>query len=681
MRKLSEYLKSRRAVEWGSLFIPLVIGLYLRGQTLRWHRLFAYDPYYFYRVATHIANGGSIFDRDPMIVTLSRRFIDDEPGLPLIWGYLSKITHVSTWTLGIYLPLIIFVLEVLLLYKLAKDAFNWRIGVVSALFLAVVPGHIYRTHAGGIWKDTLGSLFMLMFLHSVILITKSDELNHRKMINYGAYLVTSLYLSAFTFDGFAAFPGAVSLYLILLPIIKKPRKNEFFIAGLMAVPLILAYITLPTYTREPYELLPFLIASILNLGTLGLGYYFYGLPRGKLIYGGILSLVSAGLAYVALYNPPEFLEKTSRMIWMFLLPDKYGLSAQSRPNNLKLLFDTWFSTSLIFAGVGLVYIVKYIKQRLNLLVLSWFAFSVFLGVSTVRLTFVMSFAIAVVAALGVELIYLELLGRLDFKKAAAISFVVLLIGIVPTFQAGKDYASMPPYPPDYWLDALEWMHDNINGSVVFNWWDWGYWLEAYGVKTVGDNGYQGGLSSAAYANLMLSNYSSFPYWMNKYSKTVSAVSLKRRGENISVDYLIVSPELIFSKFGALVDAYNILVKVHDYPLNRVKLAVLYRSYGSPSVVVYKNRDIVLSITRSGKIYLSNEGSQIEIRDVVFEKQGPNKIIHLSPHGVIVYINGPYAAVFNEESFSTTLVQLVVYENPKYARSIRDIGSIKVYVLP
>ena len=671
MRKLSEYLKSRRAVEWGSLFIPLVIGLYLRGQTLRWHRLFAYDPYYFYRVATHIANGGSIFDRDPMIVTLSRRFIDDEPGLPLIWGYLSKITHVSTWTLGIYLPLIIFVLEVLLLYKLAKDAFNWRIGVVSALFLAVVPGHIYRTHAGGIWKDTLGSLFMLMFLHSVILITKSDELNHRKMINYGAYLVTSLYLSAFTFDGFAAFPGAVSLYLILLPIIKKPRKNEFFIAGLMAVPLILAYITLPTYTREPYELLPFLIASILNLGTLGLGYYFYGLPRGKLIYGGILSLVSAGLAYVALYNPPEFLEKTSRMIWMFLLPDKYGLSAQSRPNNLKLLFDTWFSTSLIFGGIGLVYTIKYIKQRLNLLVLSWFAFSVFLGVSTVRLTFVMSFAIAVVAALGVELIHLELLGRLDFKKAAAISFVVLLIGIVPTFQAGKDYASMPPYPPDYWLDALEWMHDNINGSVVFNWWDWGYWLEAYGVKTVGDNGYQTLISTRGYSRMMLSptpfqNVHSFlSYLWENYDVRMSDIP----------QYLIISGDIFF-KFNTLKRALT-LIRASSYDPD-VYVLILPLRYSSDSSWIYSRGHVVLRISK-GDIRLIEKNVPTQVQDVIFEKTGTNKIMHLSGEGVIIYVTGPYSIILSPNTKNTLLVRLFVYENNTPDEHLLwENGFVKVY---
>ena len=71
--RLKDIFKNQEIGRLGSLIIPLVVGLYLRAQTLKWHRLWAYDPYYFYRVATHIANGGSIFDYDPMIVTLSRR--------------------------------------------------------------------------------------------------------------------------------------------------------------------------------------------------------------------------------------------------------------------------------------------------------------------------------------------------------------------------------------------------------------------------------------------------------------------------------------------------------------------------------------------------------------------------------------------------------------------------------
>lgn len=47
MKKLKEYLKTQRVKELGLLAIPIILGLYLRAQTLRWHRLWAYDPFIF----------------------------------------------------------------------------------------------------------------------------------------------------------------------------------------------------------------------------------------------------------------------------------------------------------------------------------------------------------------------------------------------------------------------------------------------------------------------------------------------------------------------------------------------------------------------------------------------------------------------------------------------------------
>lgn len=616
-----------------------------------------------------------------MIVTISRRFIDDEPGLPLVWGYLSRITHIDTWTLGIYLPLIIFVLEVFVIYKLAKDAFNWRVGFLSALFLAVVPGHIYRSHAGGIWKDTLGSLFMLMFLHSVILITKSRGLDHRKMLKYGTYLVASLYLSAFTFDGFGAFPGAVSLYLALSPLIKKPRKNEFLITGLIVPPLVLAYLTLPTYTRESYALLPFLIASIISLVVLDLGYYLSKHPKGKIIYGGVLIIVSVLLVYFVLFDPPSFLENTSRVAWEFLLLNKYGLSAQSRPNSLSLLFLTWFSVSLIFAMLGVFYAIRNIKRRENLLILAWSAVSAFLGIATIRLTFIMSFAVAMTAALGMEFVYVQLDKRLDFKKAISISMIVLLIGIVPTFYEGKDYVSMPPFPPDYWLDALEWMHNDIAGEVVFNWWDWGYWLEAYGVKATSDNY----LHNAGYYPTILAlqdkELEKVLYFINKTNELIMKNSgLKSKNK---VGHILVSDDLLL-KLGA----FNYFL---PQKLRINALYVLFPKVMRKDIVVCQYGDVILNIdikNMDATMYskVDNAKQVIFLNDIVIEvPRHKNKILHNNYNNDArwnVYLSPHICALFPLELKNRMLFKLLVYEDEIFNFTLEyDNGYIKLYKLP
>jgi len=681
MKNLKDYVNSKKTREFGLLLIPILAGLYLRAQTLKWYRLWAYDPYYFYRVATHIANGGSIFDRDPMIVTLSRRFIDDEPLLPLLWGYLSKITHIDTWTLGIYLPLVIFVLEVLVFYKLLKDAFNERVAFVSILFLALVPAHIYRSHAGGIWKDTLGSLFMLLFLHASVLIIKSDELQKREMLKYGLYLSVSLSLSIASFDGFGAFPAGVALYLILVPLFYKIRINEVFLETIMLLTLLMGYV-LPTYHREQYALLPFVLLTAGALVAM-LGYAAILRPAlkssksSRLVY---IVLLSTGVVFglwITITYPPHFLENTSKMVRFLLSPLRYGASAQSMSNNLKLLFNTWFSATLVLVPFGVFYLLRNLRNRLSLLFLMWSAVLLFLGVSTIRLTYVMSFGIVTLAAMGIELFHDFLNSKLsDYRKTIALFIACLVIVAVPTLNAGKRYVSMPPYPPDYWMDALDWMGNHIGGSVVYNWWDWGYWLEAYGMKTVGDNGYQSGLTMTAYAQIVLSNYSDFSYLMNKYSKSIEYLSMKRRGKSAHPDYFIVSFDLLL-KFNSVKNAYNVLVEKYNYTPSDVYLVILplMSSYGS--FRVYESGAFTLYLNgRDSKLFIN--GRSVPIRDIVFEKLGQNFVIPLNAKGVIAYINGNYAVVFNEEAFNSTLVQLLVYENTTEASMIWENGRVKVF---
>jgi len=660
-------------IEVGGLLLSIILGVYLRIQPLKWGRLWAYDPYYFWRAATHIANGGSIFDTDPMIVTLHRRFIDDEPVLPLVWGYISKLFHISTLTVGLYLPIVIFVLEVLLLYKLLRDAFNWRVGVIASLFLAIVPGHIYRTHGGGIWKDTLGSLFMLMFLHAAVLIVKSRKLTPKKMVIYGFYLMVSLFLSAATFDGFGAFPAGISLYLIFSPLVSSPRKNEFFLAGCMIPPLLLAYI-IPTYHRETYTYIPFITLAVGALVAIVVfRLLFDSFRKGKILYALLLAVTIGISFWIVLFNPPEILNQTSRTLWMLISPEKYGASAQSRPNSLGLLFNTWFSFALLLSPLGVVHLglgLKSSGRRVCVLFLSLLSVLIFLGVSTVRLTYIMSFGIVVLSALGIELIFETAAKKLDRKIAAAIVVVVLFATSAPTFAAGKDYVSMHPVPSDYWLNALEWMHNNINGSVVFNWWDWGYWLEAYGMKTVGDNGYQSGLTYSGYANVILSNYSKFEYWVRRYNRTVQTISLRRCGENDSIEYLVIGFDVFFK--------YPSIERAYGYPYKKIKFLILRLNIATRDSMMYKYGNVVLYLTAQ-RAKLSVEGREIKVRDVVYEiPSSYNKIIHVSNGGTVVYINGPYAIIFNKDALNSTFVQLFVYENQQKARLVWENGLVKIY---
>jgi dolichyl-diphosphooligosaccharide--protein glycosyltransferase len=689
-KELQSFLKNlKNKKEIFLLLIPIVLGLYLRAQTLNWHRLWAYDPYFYYRQAVYFANGGSIHDVDTLIVTTIRRFSDNEYFLPLLWAYLGKIFHIDLWTLGIYLPLIIFVFQIIVVYKIGKDAFNWKVGFFASLFLSVMGAHVYRTHAGGIWKDTLGSLFMLMFLHAVILILKERELDIRKAILYGAYLTLSLYLSIITFDGFGEFSLVVSIYLILSPLISKPRKNEFFIATLMIPALLLGGMSVGTYwpwsdyrLKEIYLFIPFLMASIFALISLAVGVFVLNFVRherkGKIIYSLLLVSEILGALYFfwKFHQNPD---KNSlwypiyRFVNYLLNPEEALLSAQSRattPDVLWLFFSVLLAFALLGGIVSGYYVIKSStkgQKRLNLLFLILFATGTFLGIATIRLTYLMSFGVAFSSAIFFDYLAKVLQLKLpDKNKVVAILLIVLLIATVPTFIKAKQYASMPPIPNTPWLDAVQWMGNNIKGQVVFNWWDWGHWIQAFSVKTTSDNIYQRGNEYA---------------WFVKVNEKESAKLLKRTqelarrntGKNITINYVVIGQDLLL-KLGTLNRYYSPDKKIEVYPFK------LERALGNTRIYSTPNAKIIVKFEKNTtKATLVYGNVKRELKNIVVEiPSKQNLVFNYGQEEYITYVT-PFACFLVPSALKDTmLVKLLIFEQSEKYRLVYDNGYVKIY---
>ena len=678
-------LKKKR--EMLLLIIPVILGLYLRGQTLKWHRIWAYDPYFYYRQAVYFAHGGGIHDVDTMIVTTIRRFSDNEYFLPLLWAYLGRIFHINLWTLGIYLPLIIFVLQMTLVYKIGKDAFNWKVGFFASLFLSIMGAHIYRTNAGGIWKDTLGSLFMLMFLHAVILTLKERRLDKRKTLLYGSYLAVSLYLSIITFDGFGEFPLVVSIYLIMSPLIAKPKKNEFLIATLMIPALLLGGMSVGTYWpwsdyshKEIYLFIPFLVMSVSALIFL-IGARTIPKKRySKLNYLAIVLGASTVMFYL-LYLKPDSIIKTNPKfkplyIFIYLLlhfNKSLSPSAQSRATYLHVLW-LFFSTLLVFASIGSIVsgynILKSptkAQKRFNLLFLILFAIGTFLGTATIRLTYLMSFGVAFLSAIFFDYLLNVLQLKLpDKNKAIAVLLVALLIAAVPTFVEAKRYVSMSPLPNNEWLDAVEWMGNNIPNETVFTWWDWGHWIQAFGVKTTSDNIYQRGNEYAWFVRVSEKD-------SMKLIKRTQGLAKKNTGKNITINYVVVSQDLLL-KLGTLNRYYPKDKKITVYPF------ILEGIFGDMRIYSTGNTKIIVKFGKNNvKATLVYGNIERELKDIVVEmpsKQNP--VYKYGQDEYITYIT-PYSCFLVPSKLKDTmLVKLLIFEQSEKYRLSYDNGYVKIY---
>ena len=166
-----------------SLIVSAGVGYFLRAWPLQYNRLLGYDPYFFLREASYYLAGG-LPEIDPMTPTVTRYFrVEDLQGLPLFSSFIARITGQELLTVHMYLPIFIGIIGSILIFFVAWKAWNNKyVAAIASFFLAIMPAYIYRTAAGGLWKDTLGSLFFIIFMILAIMIIK--EKNKRNILIY-----------------------------------------------------------------------------------------------------------------------------------------------------------------------------------------------------------------------------------------------------------------------------------------------------------------------------------------------------------------------------------------------------------------------------------------------------------------------------------------------------------------
>src|SRR5208337_3658821 len=190
---------------------------------------------------------------------------------------------------------------------------------------------------------------------------------------------------------------------------------------------------------------------------------------------------------------------------------------------------------------------------------------VYFAASFVRLTLLLAPVFCILGAIGtVELgkpavdivreavIYpkhkIRVISRIGREFGVAI-FLILLIAILPTFwtavrgsyqPATIVTSSIPTAPASGqelkyadWLEALSWMRQNTpQGSVIFAWWDYGYWITALGQRrTLADNGTQNSTQIGMIAQTFLDNSTFAVPNLKRYNVSYVAIFITPGGSS------------------------------------------------------------------------------------------------------------------------------------------------------
>lgn len=418
-------------------------------------------------------------------------------------------------------PAIIGSLTVLIIYFLGKELANKRVGLISAFFLAISPGHIQRSIAGFFDNEALGVFLLVLCIYFFMKSLRTGSLGNA--IGSGITLgVLGVSWGGATF----AFM-LLALYAFILIITKRYSTRLLTTYGI-TIPLALLITSLvprngPDFVTGMDGLIP--------LGILGLLLLIDFFDRNKeMVYNYISPKQLTQLLYSViiistvlfcvnlLFNIfPLFSAKFISVLVPFFRADTPILKSVAEHlimtwggmfNNLYLL------TFLI--PVGVIYTYQKPTER-NIFILL-FAFStIYFASSMVRLILILAPAAAIIAAKAIDetllpfaLTYQEKFALSKRKlrvysvigtEHVAFAYFAILIVLGLTLTHSHVNVVQSTAPPaillefqltsggtqkyNDWFETISWIENNVDDNgVIASWWDYGYWISVETNKTI-----------------------------------------------------------------------------------------------------------------------------------------------------------------------------------------------------
>jgi dolichyl-diphosphooligosaccharide--protein glycosyltransferase len=565
IRKTLGGIPRATVLHYSILSLTLGLAAIIRLLPLRWGAYISeFDPYFNFNDMRQItANGWQSwfaytdfkawypFGRPPVATSY--------PGTSftgtLIYQFLQAIgINVSLYDAAVYAPVILGVFGVLVVYFFARDIWGKSAGLLAGLFTSFSSSLISRTNLGFFRNEAVGIPTMVMaFLFFMRAINPSRSL--KGTIIYSMLSSVSLIYMSFAWGSFryaAEVLGLFTLALIVLgrytprlllsygitigfflftgtelPLLGHTYLTESTTIALLGVMGLLAVMELsrltPT-TRGRLTVLSLAVAGVVAIAVLGVG----------------TGLISAGLRGKFLATIDPFVRNNIPLV---------ASVAENRPSTWSSLYLE-IGSIILLAVFGFFFAFQRLRDS-DVLLIVFGVTGFYFAASLVRLTLILAPAMATLAAITVvelgkpamDIIQQAVLfprRKLRFTSRVSREFslgilLIILILVVPTFINAVQSAYTPttiasaslPVRGNFpdWLQALTWMNNNLpSTSVIFSWWDYGYWISVNtGLHTLADNGTGNSTQIQIIATGLMLNESMATNLMRQYGVTHVAV--------------------------------------------------------------------------------------------------------------------------------------------------------------
>ncbi len=517
-------------LHYSILTITLALAALIRLLPLRWGAYISeFDPYFNFNDMRQItANGWQSwysytdfkawfpFGRAPVSTSY--------PGTSftgtLVYQFLQSLgINISLYDTAVITPVILGTFAVLVIYFFARDIWGRSAGLFAALFAAFNASLISRTDLGFFRNEGVGiPTMVLAFLFFMRAINPNRSL--KGTIVYSMLSSLSLIYMTFSWGSFRYTAEVIGLFAVALVLLRRYTPRLLLSYGLTMGFFLFTGTELPllghSFLTESTT-----IALVGVMGLLAVVELSRLAPtvRGRLtvlalsaVAGGAFAflgittgIISAGVRGKFLATLDPFIRNNIPLV---------ASVAENRPSTWASLYLE-IGSLILLAVFGFFFAFQRLRDSDVLLII--FGITAFyFAASLVRLTLILAPAIATLAAITVvelgkpamDIIQQAVIfprRKLRFTSRVSREFslgilLIIIILVVPAFVNAVQSAYTPttiasaslPVRGSYpdWLEALSWMNNNLpSTSVVFAWWDYGYWISVNtGLHTLADNG-------------------------------------------------------------------------------------------------------------------------------------------------------------------------------------------------
>src|SRR2546427_874420 len=439
----------------------------------------------------------------------------------LIYQFFQSIgVNIGLYDAAVYSPILLGAFAVLAIYFFAKDVWGKSPGLFAALFAAFSSSLISRTELGFFRNEGVGVPTMILtFLFFTRAVNPGKSL--KSTIIYSMMSSVSLIYMSFSWGSFRYAAEVLGLFALALVVLRRYTPRLFLAYGMTLgfmlyigteIPLLgHAFLTESTtialvgvmgllIVMELARLAPSTRGrlSILGVTIVSSAVIFFGLVSTKIISGSLLQG-----KFLATVDP--FVRNNIPLV---------ASVAENRPSTWASLYLE-LGSLIILAVFGFFFAFQRLREG-DVLLIIFGVTGFYFAASLVRLTLILAPVMATLAAITVvelgkpamDIIQQTVLfprRKLRFTSRVSREFslgilLIIMILVVPTFINAVQSAYTPTtiasaslpvrLPIPDWLEALSWMNNNLpHSSVVFTWWDYGYWITVNtGLSTLSDNG-------------------------------------------------------------------------------------------------------------------------------------------------------------------------------------------------